>query len=87
MKVLAIETGDPDIPAGDIGSMRNPRVWARVTTKPGTSAEAYRISVEHVLDTYNLFTGQFTSADIVSFAVHRTTHEMVLWSMQLTRSA
>jgi transposase len=52
--ILAIETGDPDIPAGDIGSISNPRVWARVTTEPGTSAEAYRIFVEHVLDTYNV---------------------------------
>ena len=54
MKVLAIEMGNPDIPAGDIGSMRYPRVWARVTTEPETSAEAYRIFVENVLDTYNV---------------------------------
>jgi transposase len=52
--ILAVETGDPDIPAGVIGSVSNPRIWARVTTEPGTSAEAYRIFVEHVLDTYNV---------------------------------
>jgi transposase len=52
--ILAIETGNPDIPAGDIGSISNPHVWARVTTEPGTSAEAYCIFVEHVLDTYNV---------------------------------
>ena len=51
---MAVETGDPDIPDGDIGSVSNPRIWARVTTEPGTSAEAYRIFVEHVLDTYNV---------------------------------
>ncbi len=52
--ILAVETGDPDIPNGDIGSVSNPRIWARVTTEPGTSAEAYRIFVEHVLDTSNV---------------------------------
>ena len=50
---MAVETGDPDIPDGDIGSVSNPRVWARVTTEPGTSAEAYRVFVEHVLNTYD----------------------------------
>jgi hypothetical protein len=52
--ILAVETGDPDIPDGDIGSVINPRVWARETTEPGTSAVAYRLFVEHVLNTYNV---------------------------------
>jgi hypothetical protein len=51
--ILAIETGDLEIPNGVIGSVTNPRVWARVTTEPGISAEAYRIFVEHVLNTYD----------------------------------
>jgi hypothetical protein len=51
--ILAVETGDPAVPDGLIGSVSNPRVWARVTNEPGTSAEAYRIFVEHVLGTYN----------------------------------
>jgi len=51
--ILAVEMGDPDIRDGDIGSVSNPRVWARVTTEPGTSAEAYRVFVEHVLNTYD----------------------------------
>jgi hypothetical protein len=49
-----VETGDPDIPDGDIGSVINPCVWARETTEPGTSAVAYRLFVEHVLNTYNV---------------------------------
>jgi hypothetical protein len=51
--ILAVETGDPDIPDGYIGSVSNPRVWARVTTEPRTSAEAYRVFVEHMLNTYD----------------------------------
>ncbi len=51
---MAVETGDPDILNGDIGSVSNPHVWAQVTTEPGTSAEANRIFVERVLDTYNV---------------------------------
>ena len=51
--ILAVETGDPAILAGVIGSVSNPRVWARVTTEPGTSAMAYCAFVEHVLNTYN----------------------------------
>ncbi len=51
--ILAVETGDPAIPNGDIGSVSNPRVWARVTMEPGTSAVAYRKFVEHVLNTYD----------------------------------
>jgi hypothetical protein len=51
--ILAVETGDLEIAEGDIGSVSNPRVWARVTTKPGTSAMAYCAVVEHVLNTYN----------------------------------
>ena len=51
--ILAIETGDPEIPDGVIGSVTNPRVWARVTTEAGTSAMAYRLFVEHVLNTYD----------------------------------
>ena len=42
-----------DGPNGLIGSVSNPRIWAHVTNEPGTSAEAYRIFVEHVLGTYN----------------------------------
>ena len=34
--ILAVETGDPDIPDGDISSVSNPRVWAWITTEPGT---------------------------------------------------
>ncbi len=48
-----METGDPDIPEDDIGLVINPRVWARVTMAPGTLAVAYRLFVEHVLNTYN----------------------------------
>ena len=48
-----METGDLAIPAGVIGSVSNPRVWARVTTEPGTSAMAYCAFVEHVLNTYD----------------------------------
>jgi transposase len=51
--ILAIEAGDPEIPDGVIGSVTNPRVWARVTTEAGTSAMAYRLFVEHVLNTYD----------------------------------
>jgi hypothetical protein len=51
--LLAVETGDPTIPDGDIGSVSNPRVWGRVNAVAGTSAEAYRTFVEHVLDTYD----------------------------------
>jgi hypothetical protein len=51
--ILAVETGDPAIPNGDIGSVSNPRVWARVTEEPGTTAVAYREFVEHVLNTYD----------------------------------
>jgi hypothetical protein len=34
--ILAVETGDPAILAGVIGSVSNPCIWARVTTEPGT---------------------------------------------------
>ena len=51
--ILAVESGDPAIPNGDIGSVSNPRVWARVTEEPGTTAIAYREFVEHVLNTYD----------------------------------
>ncbi len=51
--ILAVETGDPAILAGVIGSVSNPRVWARVTTEPGTSSMAYCVFVEHVLNTNN----------------------------------
>ena len=61
--ILAVETGDPAIPAGVIGSVSRPRVWARVTTEPGTSAMAYCAFVEHVLNTYDV---------IANPALHRT---------------
>ena len=51
--LLAVETGDPTIPAGEIGSVSYPCVWGRVNAVAGTSAEAYRTFVEHVLDTYD----------------------------------
>ena len=51
--LLAVETGDPAIPAGQIGSVSNPRVWGRVNTVAGTSAQAYCAFVSHVLDTYD----------------------------------
>ena len=51
--ILAVEAGDPAIPNGDIGSVSNPRVWARVTTEAETTAVAYRMFVEHVLNTYD----------------------------------
>jgi hypothetical protein len=51
--ILAMETGDSAIPAGQIGSLTRPRVCARVTTEPGMTAMAYCAFVEHVLDTYN----------------------------------
>ena len=51
--ILAVEAGDPAIPNGHIGSVSNPRVWARVTTEAGTTAVAYRMFVEHVLNTYD----------------------------------
>ena len=47
--LLAVETGDPKIPDGDIGSVSNPRVWGRVNAVAGTSAKAYCTFVEHVL--------------------------------------
>jgi len=50
---VAVETGDPAIPAGQIGSVSNPRVWGRVNTVAGTSAQAYCAFVSHVLDTYD----------------------------------
>ena len=34
--------------------VRNPLIWAWVTTEPGTSAEECRIFVEHVLDAYDV---------------------------------
>ncbi len=61
--ILAMETGDPAIPAGVIGLVSNPRVWARVTTEPGTSVMAYCAFVEHVLNTYDA---------IANPALHRT---------------
>jgi hypothetical protein len=51
--ILAVEAGDPAIPNGDIGSVSNPRVWARVTTEAGTTDVAYCEFVEHVLNTYD----------------------------------
>ncbi len=41
------------IPVGVIGSVSNPRVWARVTIEHGTSTMAYCVFVEHVLNIYN----------------------------------
>jgi hypothetical protein len=68
--ILAIEAGDPEIPDGVIGSVTNPRVWARVTTKAGTSAMAYRLFVEHVLNMYDV---------VANPALHWTlTHDNVL---------
>ncbi len=61
--ILAVENGDPEIPAGVIGSVSNPRVWVRVTTEPGTSVMAYCAFVEHVLNTYDA---------IANLALHRT---------------
>ena len=52
--ILAVEAGDPGIPDGVIGLVTNPRVWARVTTEAGTSAMAYCLFVEHVLNMYNV---------------------------------
>jgi hypothetical protein len=51
--ILAVETGDSAIPAGQIRSLTRPRVWVQVTTEPGTTAMAYCAFIEHVLDTYN----------------------------------
>ncbi len=51
--LLAVETGDPTIPDGDIGSVSNPRVSGRVNAVAGTSAKAYCTFFEHVLDTYD----------------------------------
>ncbi len=48
-----METRDPDIADGDIRLVSNPRVYACVTTEPGTSAMAYCAFVEHVLNTYS----------------------------------
>ena len=63
--ILAVKAGDPAIPNGNIGSVSNPRVWARVTTETeaGTTAVAYREFVEHVLNTYNA---------VANPALHRT---------------
>ncbi len=61
--ILAVETGDPKIPAGQIGSLTRPRVWAQVTTEPGMTAMAYCAFVKHVLDTYDA---------IANPALHRT---------------
>ncbi len=35
--ILAVEAGNMAVPAGVIGLVSNPCVWAHVTTKPGTS--------------------------------------------------
>jgi transposase len=51
--LLAVETRDPTIPDGDIRSVSNPRVWGRVNAVAGTSAEAYRTFIKHVLKMYN----------------------------------
>ena len=51
--ILAVEPGDPAIQAGLIGSVENARVWARITTEPGTTAVAYRVFIQSVLNTYN----------------------------------
>ncbi len=87
--ILAVETGNPAVPDGLIGSVSNPRLWARVTNEPGTSAEAYRIFVEHVLGTYNaienpalrrtLIHNNFTThrAPEVYEAVHQRGHRVV----------
>ena len=61
--ILANEAGDPEIPDGVIGSVTNPQVCARVTTEAGTSAMAYRLFVEHVLNTYDA---------VANPALHRT---------------
>jgi hypothetical protein len=50
---LAVKTGDLAIPDGGIGLVANPRVWGRVNAVAGTSAEAYRTFIEHVLDAYD----------------------------------
>ena len=52
-----------EIPDRVIGSVTNPRVWARVTTEAGTSAMAYCLFVEHVLNTYDA---------VANPALHRT---------------
>lgn len=51
--ILAIEPGDPAIQVGLIGSTARPRVWARITTEPGTTSVAYRSFFQSVLNTYN----------------------------------
>jgi hypothetical protein len=51
--ILAVEAKNPAIPTGEIGSVTNPRIWACVTTEPGTSAMVYPLFVEHALDTYD----------------------------------
>ena len=61
--LLAVKTGDPAIPAGQIGSVSNPHVWGRFNTVAGMSAQAYCAFFSHVLDTYD------TVADP---AMHRT---------------
>jgi hypothetical protein len=52
--ILAVETGDPAVAAGLPGSLARPRVWARISTEAGTSAEVYAAFVERVLTACNI---------------------------------
>ena len=50
--VLAVETGDPAIPNGQIGSRSRPWIWCQIRNIAGTLAVAYTSFVEEVLNTY-----------------------------------
>lgn len=51
--ILAVEPGDPALPAHVNGSVEWPRMWARVSTDVGTTADTYKAFLEQdVMDTF-----------------------------------
>ena len=52
--ILTVEAGDAAVAAGLPGLLARPRVWARISTAAGTSAEVYAAFVECVLNTCNV---------------------------------
>ena len=52
--ILAVEAGDPDLPASTEGSIELPRLWYRITTDAGTSTESYHDFINHdLIDKFN----------------------------------
>ena len=47
--ILAIELGDIRVPAGQIGSVENPRRWAQVEPINGTSTDDFNSFLDEVV--------------------------------------